>query len=105
MRLAQPFEELRDASDRLCENTGARPKIFLAGLGKPTDFNARATFAKHLFEAGGIEAMTNDGFASREAMIAAFKASRAKLACLCAADGMYAREGVDATRALIAASA
>ena len=44
-RLAQPFEQLRDASDRLRERTGARPKIFLACLGKPADFNARATFA------------------------------------------------------------
>jgi methylmalonyl-CoA mutase len=105
LRLAQPFEELRDASERLRETTGARPKIFLACLGKPADFNARATFAKNLFEAGGIEAVTNDGFASREAMIAAFKASGAKLACLCASDGMYAREGVDAARALIDAAA
>jgi methylmalonyl-CoA mutase len=104
-RLAQPFEELRDASDRLRETTGAQPKIFLAGLGKPADFNARATFAKNLFEAGGIEAVSNEAFASREAMIATFKASGAKLACLCAADGMYAREGVDAARALIAADA
>jgi methylmalonyl-CoA mutase len=38
-------------------------------------------------------------------MIAAFKASGAKLACLCAADGMYARDGIDAVRALIAANA
>ena len=43
--------------------TGARPKIFLANLGKPADFTARATFAKNFFEAGGIEAVTNDGFA------------------------------------------
>jgi methylmalonyl-CoA mutase len=105
LRLAQPFEQLRDASERLRETTGARPKIFLACLGKPADFNARATFAKNLFEAGGIEAITNDGFASREVMIAAFKASGAKLACLCAADGTYAREGADAARALIAADA
>ena len=45
--------------------TGARPKIFLANLGKLADFTARATFAKNFFEAGGIEAMTNDGFAER----------------------------------------
>ena len=38
--------------------TGARPKIFLANLGKPSDFTARATFAKNFFEAGGIEAVS-----------------------------------------------
>src|SRR5208282_5180144 len=41
IRLAQPFEALRDASDRLLAATGARPKIFLANLGAPADFSAR----------------------------------------------------------------
>ena len=56
VRLAEPFETLRDASDRMLAQTGARPKIFLANLGKLADFTARATFAKNFFEAGGIEA-------------------------------------------------
>ena len=76
IRLAEPFEKLRDASDRALAKTGARPKIFLANLGTPAEFNARAAFAKNFFEAGGIEAVTNDGFASDEAMTKAFKASR-----------------------------
>ena len=33
IRLAEPFEALRDASDRLLATTGARPKVFLATLG------------------------------------------------------------------------
>jgi methylmalonyl-CoA mutase len=102
-RLAEPFEQLRDASDRILAQTGARPKIFLANLGKLSDFTARATFAKNFFEAGGIEAMTNDGFAGREEMVAAFKASGAKLACLCSSDEVYAKEAADAARALAAA--
>ena len=57
IRLAEPFEALRDASDRLLAATGARPKVFLANLGTPADFTARATFAKNFFEAGGIEAV------------------------------------------------
>src|SRR5262249_20685745 len=73
LRLAQPFEALRDASDRFRETTGARPKIFLACLGKPADFNARATFAKNFFEAGGIEVVSNDGLANRDEMLTAFK--------------------------------
>ena len=106
LRLAQPFEQLRDASDRLRERTGARPKIFLACLGKPADFNARATFAKNLFEAGGIEAASDDeGFASRDAMLNSFRQSAAKLACLCASDEVYADEGAEAARALMAAGA
>ena len=57
MRLAEPFEALRDASDRFLAKTGARPKVFLANLGTPSDFTARATFAKNFYEAGGIEAV------------------------------------------------
>src|SRR5262245_65017466 len=70
MRLAEPFERLRDAGDRMLAATGARPKIFLANLGKPSAFTARATFAKNFFEAGGIAAVTNDGFADHNAMAA-----------------------------------
>jgi methylmalonyl-CoA mutase len=57
MRLAEPFEALRDMSDHLLARKGARPKVFLANLGTPADFTARATFAKSFFETGGIEAV------------------------------------------------
>ena len=33
IRLAEPFEALRDASDQILARTGARPKVFLATLG------------------------------------------------------------------------
>jgi len=104
-RLAEPFEALRDASDRALAKTGARPKIFLANLGRLADFTARATYAKNFFEAGGIEAVTNDGFGSRDDMLAAFKASGAALACLCSSDDAYAREAAGAAQALRAAGA
>src|SRR6185503_14976865 len=100
-----PFEALRDASDTALAKTGARPKVFLANLGKPAEFTARATFTKNFFEAGGIEAVTNDGFNSRDDMIAAFKSSGAKLACLCSSDEVYARESADAAKALAAVGA
>ena len=92
IRLAEPFEALRDASDRMLAKTGARPKVFLANLGKIADFTARAMFAKNFYEAGGIEALSNDGFKDHAEMIAAFKASGAKLACLCSSDKVYAAE-------------
>ena len=56
IRLAEPFEELRDASDRTLAKTGTRPKVFLATLGRLAEFTARAMFAKNFYEAGGIEA-------------------------------------------------
>src|SRR5207302_2899504 len=74
-------------------------------LGKLSDFTARTLFAKNFFEAGGIEAVTNDGFADRDDMIAAFRASSAKLVCLCSADKVYAAEAAEAAKALKSASA
>src|SRR5690606_23237491 len=50
IRLAAPFETLRDASDAVLKETGARPKVFIATLGTPADNIARATFAKNFFE-------------------------------------------------------
>jgi methylmalonyl-CoA mutase len=100
IRLAEPFEDLRDASDRMLARTGTRPKIFLANLGRPAEFSARAAFAKNFFAAGGIETTSSDGFAGVGDMIEAFKVSGAKLACLCSSDDVYAREASAAARAL-----
>jgi methylmalonyl-CoA mutase len=116
IRLAEPFEHLRDASDRMLAQTGSRPKIFLANLGAPADFSPRAIFAKNFFEAGGIAAVTNDGFARSSlpageaktdlaALVAAFKGAGAELVCLCASDEVYAREAITAANALTEAGA
>ena len=103
MRLAEPFEQLRDASDKILAQAGARPKVFLATLGKPADFNARANFAKNFFEAGGIEAV--GGGDDPSPLAAAFKASGAALACLCGSDKAYESEAEAAATALKAAGA
>ena len=100
IRLAEPFENLRDRSDAILAKTGARPKVFLANLGKLSEFTARATFAKSFFEAGGIATVSNDGFSSLDEMFAAFKASRAAIACLCSSDEVYEREATTAAKAL-----
>jgi methylmalonyl-CoA mutase len=111
MRLAAPYEALRDASDRVLAKTGARPKVFLANLGPLAGFTARAMFAKNLFEAGGIEAASNDGFADADGrtdvtrLVAAFKESGSSLACLCGSDEAYAHEAADAAKALAKAGA
>jgi methylmalonyl-CoA mutase len=101
IRLSEPFERLRDRSDAYLAQHGTRPKVFLACLGRPADFNARASFAKSLFESGGIEAVEEkaDNFAKR------FKESGAKLACLCSSDKVYERGASDAAKTLIEAGA
>jgi methylmalonyl-CoA mutase len=77
--------------------------VFLATLGKPADFNARANFAKNFFEAGGIEAV--GGGDDPSPLAAAFKASGAALACLCGSDKTYENEAEAAAAALKAQGA
>jgi methylmalonyl-CoA mutase len=103
VRLAEPFEALRDASDAFLARTGARPKVFLACLGTPAEFTPRATFARNFFEAVGIEALSGEGDPS--ALSAAFTASHAALACLCAADKMYESNAAPMAATLKAAGA
>lgn len=105
-RLAEPFEALRDRADAAAE----RPVVFLATLGPIADFAARAGFARNLFEAGGLSAPSGEGFAKdgvtdTAALVAAFKTSGARLACLCGSDAAYAAEGGAAAQALTAAGA
>lgn len=88
-RDAEAFEALRDASDRALETVGTRPTVFLANLGKPSDFTERSFWAKNFFEAGGIEALSNDGFGTVAEMAQAFRESGASIACLCGSDSSY----------------
>ena len=99
IRLAAPFEALRDRSDQMLK-TGKRPKMFLANLGTAADFTARATFAKSFFETGGIEAIDTEGFSDPAALAAAFKSSGAALVCLCSSDKVYAASAEAAAKAL-----
>jgi methylmalonyl-CoA mutase len=100
IRLAAPFEALRDKSDHQLARKGSRPKVFLANLGTPADFTARATFAKSFFETGGIEAIDTDGFVDPAVLVAAFTASGAALVCLCSSDKLYATQAAEAAKAL-----
>jgi methylmalonyl-CoA mutase len=83
--------------------TGARPKIFLATLGTLADFTTRASFAKGIFEAGGIETVAHDG--NLASLASGFKDSGTALTCLCASDKTYESDGAMAAAALRAAGA
>jgi methylmalonyl-CoA mutase len=100
MRLAAPFERLRDRSDQVLEDKGKRPGVFLANLGTAADFTARASFAKSFFETGGIEAIDSEGFSDPAALASAFKSSGTALACLCSQDKIYAEQAAAAAKAL-----
>ncbi len=105
IRLAEPFEALRDKSDAILAKTGARPKIFLANLGTAAEFTARALFAKSFFEAGGIEVIDNEGYWEIPTLVHFFKKAGSPFVCLCSSDTVYGTNAADAAKALAEAGA
>ena len=95
-RASQAYEELRAFSDAIFQQEGKRPSIFLANLGTPADYTARATFAKNFFEAGGIEALAGEGASSAHAIADQYEKSAARIAVICGQDMQYGElaEGV-----------
>ena len=102
IRLAEPFETLRDAATRAPK----RPEVFIATLGTLAEFTPRADFTRNLLAAGGI--------APKEAVVpprdaaelgAAFKASGCRLAVICGTDKAYEAGAAEAAEALKKAGA
>lgn len=91
-RTAEPFERLRDRAEAIAARRGRPPSAFLANLGAPAAFAARAGFARDLFEASGIVAAMNDGFPSVDALVEAALAAKADIVCLCSSDEVYERQ-------------
>ncbi|HZV07600.1 MAG TPA: methylmalonyl-CoA mutase family protein [Gemmataceae bacterium] len=86
---AQPFEELRAASDSWQMFHGKRPRVFLANMGSVAHHTARATYAKNFFEAGGFEIIGNNGFREVQGAARAFTESGASIAVICSSDKLY----------------
>ncbi|MEM0984612.1 MAG: methylmalonyl-CoA mutase family protein [Pseudomonadota bacterium] len=106
MRLAEPFERLRDHADAQHARSGKRPSIFLATLGPLAEHTARADFARNFFATGGIEVVAAPvPPESTSALTAAFKASGCQMAVLCGSDTRYTDEASGAASALKAAGA
>ena len=80
--------------DRRCASSRSVP---------PAVHTTRASFAKNLFEAGGIRAPSTAGAADATEAAAAFRASGAALACICSSDRVYADLAVDVATAVAAA--
>ncbi|GEL72065.1 methylmalonyl-CoA mutase family protein [Myxococcus virescens] len=88
-RVAEPFEALRDASDRYLAAHGARPKAFLASLGTVAEHTTRSTWTANVLAAGGIEPADQHGFADIADAVARFQASGAPLAVISGPDALY----------------
>jgi methylmalonyl-CoA mutase len=102
IRLAAPFEALRDAAAK----ANRPPAVFLATLGSLAEFTARADFARNLFAAGGIISKEPPVPPKTAAeLTAAFKASGCRIAVLCSTDKNYEADAAGAAEALKKAGA
>jgi methylmalonyl-CoA mutase len=104
-RYPAAFEAQRARSDRHVEVRGVRPSVFLATVGSPAAYTARATFAKNLFEVAGIRAVGGEEAVTVTDAGARFLASGARLACVCSSDAVYAETAEGVAAALKAAGA
>lgn len=95
VRRDDAFEAPRARSDAHLAATGARPRIYLATLGPAAAHTARLTFASNLFQAGGIEPVTEG----------TFEESGAREVCLCSSDALYEEQAESVAGALRAAGA
>ncbi|MGI5460258.1 methylmalonyl-CoA mutase family protein [Streptomyces sp. CA-249302] len=95
VRRDEAYEELRARSDAHLAATGSRPRVFLAALGPAAAHTARLTFASNLFQAGGIEPVTEGSF----------EESGAAEACLCSSDALYEEQAESVAAQLKAAGA
>ena len=104
-RLAQPFEDLRDAADRHRLATGERPAVWVAALGPAAAHSERTAWVQSLLAVGGIEARGGEGVDSPIAAAADFAASGLAAAVITGSDGWYRRRGPATASALSEAGA
>ncbi|MEU4089985.1 methylmalonyl-CoA mutase family protein [Streptomyces aureus] len=95
VRRDEAYEALRARSDAHLAATGGRPRIYLATIGSAAAHTARSTFVANLFQAGGIEPVTEGSFED----------SGATEAVLCSSDALYEEQAVSTAEALAAAGA
>ncbi|MGE3642711.1 MAG: methylmalonyl-CoA mutase family protein [Beijerinckiaceae bacterium] len=100
-RPSATFEHLRETAHAMA----LPPRVFLANLGPVAAHTARANFAVNFLAAGGIAAISNEGFSTAGEAAEAFARSGAKLACLCSSDDIYEAMAGEAAGALKAAGA
>ena len=73
--------------------------------GRSPRYSTRASFARNLLAAGGIDAVEAGPTESAEAVAAAWEQSRVPVAVLCSSDALYAERGEATAAALRAAGA
>lgn len=105
MRLSEPFEALRDASDDALEHSGARPHALIAG-GAGSAADARhVAWLRRVLPAGGIAVYGETHEGSDAEIAAKLKETGARIACLCPDNAASKTSVSSSVQALVEAGA
>jgi methylmalonyl-CoA mutase len=88
-RRSESFEALRRRAETFLARTGARPKVYLAGMGPRKQHAARVDFSSGFFAAGGFETVAAKGFETPESAATAALGSGAPIVVICSSDDTY----------------
>ncbi|VAW37945.1 Methylmalonyl-CoA mutase, partial [hydrothermal vent metagenome] len=89
VRLAEPFEAVRDWANDYAKANGRSPRIFLANMGPLPQHKARTDFVRGFFEVGGFEMIDSEGFDSPETAAQAVIDSGETAVVICSSDNSY----------------
>lgn len=90
VRVAEPFETLRMATETKIKDGGKRPVVFLLTLGNLTMRRARAQFSQNFFGCAGYQLIDHNGYASVEEGMKAAREAGADIVVICSSDDEYA---------------
>ncbi len=99
-RLAEIFEELRNASSKFEKDNGSAPLIFQANLGASRFYRARADWTAAFFQTGGFVVKGDDDFETVNEALDAAIASKAKIVVLTSTDEKYEESAEEFAKAL-----
>lgn len=88
-RGAEPFESLRENSEKYKKRTGQRPQVFVANVGPVSKYKHRADFVTDFFEVGGFNVIQHEGFDTIAEAVQAFRFSKASIVVICSNDETY----------------
>lgn len=88
-RLAEPFEQLRKASEAHSQKHGARPTVHLINIGSIPNYKARADFITGFFEAGGVAVTKSEGYHTAEEAVSGALEANGTHYIICGSDESY----------------
>ena len=101
VRLAEPFEDLRAATERYAAAHDGPPTVALLPMGHPSWRSARATFAGNFFGVAGFAIDAPIGFATADDAVQHAASVDADLLVLCSSDREYPALTRDVRQALL----